>query len=128
MDNDPLKEFIASIKSQEITWKQAGFNELMERILPDPDVSRSGFISGDDVNSILEQVSGSKILSGVTKSPDNVIEINWDEGYIQINFPGGGSLKHGNVGTDFSNNKLFGSILNDGTKNIRFEGFKKGAF
>lgn len=128
MDKD-LEQLFTSIQSQERTWRQAGFNELMVRPSDNQSFSKEGFFSGDVLDSILEQVSGSKILSGISRSPNGVLEANWDEGYIKINFPGDtGFLLLGNCGKDPSGNLLFGQLLNDGTKVVEFRGYQFNGF
>lgn len=126
MQNNDL---ISSLQEQNTTWKQAGFGELMDRPLEDPNISSSGFFSQDDIDTIFEQVSGSKILSGISKSPDGIMEANWDKGYFKIKFPAGeGFMLIGNVGQDPSGNEIQGILLHDGSNPIGFWGRQPAGF
>lgn len=128
MDMD-LKRVIESIQSQEKTWRDVGFNEFMER---PPDIqgfSSGGFLSQDVIDSVLEGISGAKILKGISKSANGVMEIDWEKGVIKINFPGNvGYMKMGITGTDLSGNQMLGIIVNDGDTDRWFGGYQKGGF
>ena len=41
-------------------------------------------MSQDDVDSLIEGVSGSKITSGISRSKDGLLRIDWDKGTIEI--------------------------------------------
>ena len=123
MDNEEIDFF----RKQKRSYDQFGFNQWLEKPIA-VEGSALGFISADDANALFQGFSASKSTSGLQTSKSGFLEIDWDEGVLIINFPGGGFLKFGNIGTDFDGNQLYGSILNDGSKNIKFEGFKQGAF
>lgn len=120
-DTKDFLEVLEQLQSQNTTWRDAGFSEFMTR-RPE-EQSMSGFLSQDYIDSIFEGVSASKAASGIQRSTNGIMEINWDEGYIKVNFPGNvGYLRFGFVGTDNSGNRKFGTLLNDGTTNRAFDG------
>lgn len=109
------------IQQQERNYEDLGFNRTMGKV--SQETSGPNFLSAYESSALLQGISASKIATGVQRSNNGAIEINWDEGYIQINFPGNvGYLKHGFVGTNNKGNKKFGTLLNDGITNRSFEG------
>ena len=129
MNTDQVQIIAESIASQERTFSSSGFDVFLNRPLNQNDFSQNGFFSEDVINSIIENISGSKLLSGVIKSANGVMEMDLDEGVIKINFPGNkGFMKIGNAVKDNLGNVLQGILQNDGSNNNSFWGRQPRAF
>mgnify|MGYP001567216706 CR=1 FL=1 len=65
-----------------MSWKDQGFNNLLTRELSE--TGQKTALTQDDVDSLIEGVSGSKITSGISRSKDGLLKIDWDKGTITL--------------------------------------------
>lgn len=65
-----------------MSYEESGFNEFLVR--EEPDKESSGWTE-DVVATMIPQMSGSGIGSGISKSSDGKLIIDWDKGTIKVN-------------------------------------------
>lgn len=105
------------------TYEDLGFDNMMNSQALNQESET--FFSEDDINVLVSGLSASKTSSGLQQSPAGILSIDWDNGVINIKFPGDvGFMKIGFVGTDNDGNSAFGILLNDGVTNRGFLGIK----
>ena len=89
-----------------MSWEQSGFSNFLERPLPGAPSSQKPVLSTEEFDTLVEGVSGSKITSGISRSKDGSIIIDWDKGLIELREAQ--TIKLVRIGT-----------FEDGTKGIR---------
>ena len=66
------------------TWEDSGFGTFLERPLPGAPSSQKPLLSSEEFDTLVEGVSGSKITSGLSRSKDGSIIVDWDKGLIEL--------------------------------------------
>ena len=57
-----------------------GFNNYLEREFTIGGAAQKPTLTQDDVDTLIEGVSGSKITSGISRSKDGLLKLDWDKG------------------------------------------------
>lgn len=66
-------------------YQEAGFNSFLVREFPVANSSQRDLLSEDDFDSLVDGVSGSKITSGISRSKDGTLRVDWDRALISFN-------------------------------------------
>ena len=61
-----------------------GFNNYLVREFKDASTAQKPILTQDDVDTLIEGVSGSKITSGISRSKDGLLKLDWDKGIITL--------------------------------------------
>lgn len=62
----------------------AGFNNFLVREFPQASSSQRDLLTEEDFDSLVQGVSGNKITSGISRSKDNRLKVNWDDGILSF--------------------------------------------
>ena len=66
------------------SYSDQGFNNYLEREFTTGGVAQKPTLTQDDVDTLIEGVSGSKITSGISRSKDGLLKLDWDKGTITL--------------------------------------------
>ncbi len=67
-----------------MSYLDEGFNNYLVREFPVGGAAQKPTLTQDDVDALIEGVSGSKITSGISRSKDGFLKIDWDKGTITL--------------------------------------------